>query len=65
MSDKIILNEPQNDCYAFDSVIEDYVRLRTIIKGTDYPDFYWWIVEKDNGEHILSNVDRLSDFHKY
>lgn len=55
--------EPKSDCCATDKMYpNETVLLLTNLKTT-YKNGFYWLAERYNGEIIITNEDRLSDFH--
>lgn len=70
MSSKIMLDEPQIDCYGtlltYNEHNEneyEHVRLRDTITSASYPEDYWWIVEDFNGKCFIASIDQLDNFY--
>ena len=65
MSSKIMLDGPQTDCRATYTTYEttEEVTLRATVKTFEYPEDYWWIVERHSGEHIIANLDQFEEFY--
>lgn len=65
MSTKHTLDNPQIDCRASYTTYQatEEVVLRATVKTFEYPEDYWWIVERYNGEHIIANLDQFEEFY--
>lgn len=63
MSNYYPIDDAEPDCYATDRMYPDEtVQLLTVLRTT-YKNGYYWLAERYNGEIIITNEDRLSDFH--
>ena len=63
MSQRYDIDGPESDCYATDCMYPDEtVQLLTVVRTT-YKNGFYWLAERYNGEIIITNEMRLSDFH--